>query len=41
MLEKSASIVKDFREKLKTNLDETEVRTLVELLEKVTLGIKE
>lgn len=41
MLEKSASIVKDFREKLKTNLDETEIKTLVELLEKVTLGIKE
>lgn len=41
MLEKSALIVKNFREKLKTNLNEKDIKTLIELLEKVTLNIKE
>ncbi|MBU0923972.1 MarR family transcriptional regulator [bacterium] len=41
ILEESAFIVKEFRKKISSNLDENEINKIVELLEKVALSMEE
>jgi DNA-binding MarR family transcriptional regulator len=41
ILEESAFIVKEFRKKISSNLDENEINKIVELLEKVALCMEE
>jgi DNA-binding MarR family transcriptional regulator len=41
ILEESAFLVKEFRKKISSNLDENEINKIVELLEKVALSMEE
>lgn len=41
ILEESAFLVKEFRKKISSNLDENEINNIVELLEKVALSMEE